>query len=267
MKTYEATHYQKGIDINDKNESRSIIYSLIQPDKIVLDIGCACGDLGIALNNNKNCSLYGLEYVQESVKIAKSSGNYVEVHQCDLNYLNINKFEHYKNKFDYIVLGDILEHLYDPEDILNKLKEFLKEDGSMIISVPNISHASIKISLLLNQFEYCEYGTLDKTHIRFFTLESFLNMLKSLNLHIQNVDYTVQGIKGSLSNLKYKKIPAIFLWYIINNQESFCFQYIFQVSKKDVYSSLTNRQIIKQAVNYKLLQKIKLKSYTKLIKI
>lgn len=265
MNDYEIKHYKSCIDINNLNESRSIIYSFINENTTVLDLGCACGDLGIILQN-KNCTVYGLEYLQECVDIARGTNAYVEVSQCDLDNFDIEKFQQYKNLFDYIVLGDVLEHLYNPDNLLMKLKKFLKDDGHIIISIPNISHASVKISILLNQFNYSDYGTLDKTHLRFFTLSSFTNLLKKLNYNIVSFNYTVQGLKGSMNDLKYNAIPKEVLWFILNDNESICFQYIFKISKQNNNKTNLSKNIIKKAVNYKLLKKIKQSNFLKMFK-
>lgn len=265
MNSYEYNHYKSNIDINNTNDSRSIIYSLIEDNTNILDLGCACGDLGNILKN-KNCNIYGLEYLEECVLVASKTNAYIEVNQCDLDTFNAEDYKKYERLFDYIVLGDVLEHLYNPIQLLAKIKKFLKDDGCFIVSIPNMSHASIKISLLLNQFNYLDYGILDKTHIHFFTLESFLNEIKKLDLYIKNFNYTVTGIKGSIENLKYQKLPLTTLFYIINDNQSFCFQYIFKLSKQNLLNINNTKGIITKSANYNLLKKTKNNSYLKLIK-
>lgn len=134
MNNYEVEHYKLDIDIKNSNESRSIIYSLIDPNTTVLDLGCACGDLGVILQN-KNCSVYGLEYVQECVNIAQKTNAYAEVEQCDLDYFDIEKFQNYQNLFDYIVLGDVLEHLYNSESLLIKIFKVTRQKSNNKIKI------------------------------------------------------------------------------------------------------------------------------------
>lgn len=268
MNTYDYTHYKSDINIGDNNESRSIIYSLIEPNSSVLDVGCACGDLGIILHSNKNCRVYGLEYVEDSVNVARSTNAYVDVYQCDLNDINFNNYEKLEQGFDYIVLGDILEHLYNPQELMFKLSKLLKDDGYFIVSIPNFSHASVKISLLCNQFEYDEYGTLDGTHIRFFTFDSFLKIINNLNLYVHKLEYTVCNRYGSMAKLDYKKVPWFTMLYILSDWQSYCFQYIFKLSKqenKDL-NLATSNHIIKNAKNYTLLKSVKNKDLSRLFR-
>ena len=83
-------------------------------------------------------------------------------------YLNI-KYEKY---FDIIVFADILEHLKEPLEVLKRYKKYLKDDGYIIISIPNIANWKIRFKSLLGRFEYNEYGILDSGHLRFFNEKS-----------------------------------------------------------------------------------------------
>ena len=102
-------------------------------------------------------------------------------------------------KFDYIVFADVLEHLKDPAFILSESKSMLKENGFIWISIPNISHNSVLIDLMLDKFEYKEYGLLDKTHIKFFT-ES------SLEKFVTEQGYVIKekhNLKNSVENTEF----------------------------------------------------------------
>lgn len=71
--------------------------------------------------------------------------------------------------FDAIVCGDVLEHLADPAAALTSLVGFLAPGGDIVISVPNVAHLWIRLSLLAGHFDYADRGILDRTHLRFFT--------------------------------------------------------------------------------------------------
>jgi hypothetical protein len=86
--------------------------------------------------------------------------------------------------FDYILFADVLEHLRDPLTVLKKSAELLYEGGSILISVPNVSHNSIIIDLINNNFEYRELGLLDNTHIHLFARKSLLKMVGDAGLKV-----------------------------------------------------------------------------------
>ncbi|MBT2157695.1 methyltransferase domain-containing protein [Clostridioides difficile] len=111
-------------------------------------------------NIYKNASIYGIEISESAGKLAKYS--------ADVLIANIEKVKlDYKKIFDYIILGDVLEHLIDPWKIVNELKQYLKKDGYLVSSIPNIMHVSVLRNLVLGNFTYEDSGILDKTHLRF----------------------------------------------------------------------------------------------------
>lgn len=83
-------------------------------------------------------------------------------------------------KFNLILLLDVLEHMADPFTYLRGLGEFLLPGASILISVPNIAHWSVRFPLLFGYFEYFDRGLLDKTHLQFFTRHRFRRMLEVL---------------------------------------------------------------------------------------
>lgn len=106
------------------------------------------------------------------------------------------------NYFDLIIFNDVLEHLYDPWEALNKAKDLLKNDGQIIISLPNIRYKSILIDLILHDnFEYKSAGILDITHIRFFTKSTMIRLFDNTGFNIRK--------QSSLKKLKKRK------WYYV----------------------------------------------------
>ena len=83
-----------------------------------------------------------------------------------------------EGKFDVIVYGDILEHLKNGMAVFCALNKYLAKGGQIIVSVPNIAHLYVRLSLLVGRFEYMERGILDRTHLQFFTMASFREFLK-----------------------------------------------------------------------------------------
>ena len=76
-------------------------------------------------------------------------------------------------EFDAILFLDVLEHLYDPWAVLRNAHGALRRGGAVFAVVPNIAHVSVVRRLLRGQFDYQEHGTMDRTHLRWFTRRSF----------------------------------------------------------------------------------------------
>ena len=87
-------------------------------------------------------------------------------------------------EFDAIVYGDVLEHLVDPLRIVHGLNQWLAPGGRVVISVPNVAHLLIRLSLLVGRFDYIDRGILDRTHLRFFTDRSLRRLLAAAGLVI-----------------------------------------------------------------------------------
>jgi SAM-dependent methyltransferase len=92
--------------------------------------------------------------------------------------------------FDVMVFGDVLEHLKNPLSVLQQLTASLKEDGAVIVSLPNVANLYIRLSLLLGRFDYQDRGILDRTHLHFFTRKSFLQFLQAAGLEPEELTAT-----------------------------------------------------------------------------
>jgi 2-polyprenyl-3-methyl-5-hydroxy-6-metoxy-1,4-benzoquinol methylase len=86
--------------------------------------------------------------------------------------------------FDAIVYGDVLEHLADPLRALSTLNRALAPGGDVMISIPNVAHLWIRLSLLAGRFDYADRGILDRTHLRFFTERSLRALLAEAGLRV-----------------------------------------------------------------------------------
>lgn len=88
--------------------------------------------------------------------------------------------EDFDGSFDYVIMGDVLEHLFDTDNALKKVHKWLKPGGRLVVSVPNIAHISILAQQLQGDWEYVDAGILDRTHVRFFTEQTIqLYLLKN----------------------------------------------------------------------------------------
>lgn len=171
------------LHINDPYNPHSIILKLIPPKKTVLDIGCNAGYIGHYLIKNKNCVCDGIDCSEKFLTKAKKGG-YRNVFKINL-YLDSFAL---KEKYDILLFIDILEHLPNPYLILLKLvKENLKKDGVAIICLPNIGRFEHRLKHLFGKFNYEKSGIICQDHLRFFTKETALNMLKKTNLQIVKI--------------------------------------------------------------------------------
>jgi hypothetical protein len=80
--------------------------------------------------------------------------------------------------FDTLVFGDVLEHLHDPWRVLKELRQYIEPGGVCVACIPNVAHWSLIAGLLGGKWDYADSGLLDRTHLRFFTLNSTIEMFR-----------------------------------------------------------------------------------------
>ena len=260
--------YDFEIDIEQKNDARVIAFDFIEPNSKVLDVGSSSGCFGQILKEYKKCEVTGIEYDSDSIKIAEEKKAFQKIYQLDLNNFDINQFEQYKNHFDYIVFGDVLEHLSAPNKVLETFKFLLKSGGKYLISLPNTAHATVKINLLANKFEYEEIGILDKTHIKFFTHKTIPNFLAESKLKMEKFDYTVMHVKYHSAEKNLSMLPSCVKRFIFKDNYSYILQYVMlcDLSDKSKEDLENDNQIVINRKNIKKeLLKIKNKCYKKYI--
>ena len=147
----------------------------------VLDVGCGSGVHGAELNRAHGHRVIGVDLSEQS--IAKARPRLAEAYVADVTRPELYPFSGIR-KFDVIVFSDILEHLYDPANVLTRHYRLLAPGGRVLISLPNIAIWNVRLSLFAGRFEYQETGTLDRTHIRFFTRRTFREFTRAAGLHV-----------------------------------------------------------------------------------
>ena len=127
---------------------------------------------------------------------------------------DIKQFEIKNSGYDYVVFSDMLEHVENPGEILNNAFKLLSSNGKIIISFPNVGYFMNRLGLLFGNWNYTEEGILDKTHLRFFTLETAKKLIKSSDYYIRSINPEIPVIKAfwkrSIFTLLSKLWPSLF---------------------------------------------------------
>ncbi len=87
-------------------------------------------------------------------------------------------------RFDCVILSHILEHLYSPGTVLERLKCVLGPESVIIVSLPNVVWWQQRLQFLVGRWRYQSWGILDRTHFRFFDRESSEQLLEESGYEI-----------------------------------------------------------------------------------
>src|SRR5581483_7796174 len=141
----------------------------------VLDVGCGFATTSQEIQKRGN-RVTGIESSAEAIAVARTRIG--EVIESDLQRAVLSA----GRTFDVIIFADVLEHLAWPVGVLRRYTELLKPGGTVIVSLPNVGLWSVRLALLFGRFRYQDTGVLDRTHLRFFTRGSAVEMLREAGL-------------------------------------------------------------------------------------
>lgn len=199
MPTSNTFYYDKNRTYFEK--ARVEILPLL-PERVnkVLEIGCATGETLLWLRQHKGCEwLGGVEYYEDAADIAQDKLDWLVQGNIEAIDLPLEP-----DTLDLILCLDVLEHLFDPWRIVREISTLLKPGGALIISIPNVRHHSVLKQLLLDgRWDYETEGILDRTHIRFFTRATAIELAQAggLKVDIVSANGLAKGSKSALANV------------------------------------------------------------------
>jgi O-antigen biosynthesis protein len=208
----DSNLYDAPLDVHDEHDSRSVAVKTIGENRRVLELGAATGRVTAALKAN-GCEVVAVERDKEAAEHLRKICSVVE---GDVEQMSLPR-RLAGSKFDVVLAGDFLEHLQDPVQLLQEVRPLLAETGFLLASIPNVSHGSVRLALLHGKFEYRETGILDRTHLRFFTLESIRQMFTEAGYRIESIqrltsDPFVEPFTGKRAIDPAKVTPEMQRW-------------------------------------------------------
>lgn len=169
--------------IIESNSFRKAAYDYIPTGSSrILDFGCNAGELLHRLRRDKRCSgLYGIE-----VKPADGLQYLDDYWIVDLGEEGAELDKFYLEYFNYVVLHDVIEHLYDPWYVMTKLRKYTHSESEVIVAFPNAQYFFLIYALSLGYMPYgMGGGYFNEEHIRFFTLRSAIECLMLAGYNVE----------------------------------------------------------------------------------
>ena len=161
------------------------LLGLVGEGKHVLDSGCSSGYLARPLVQRR-CTVVGIE--QDPVAAERARKVCVEVFVGDAEEMEL-PFE--PASFDVLLCGDLVEHLRDPERFLTRIRPFLRPDGRLVLTTPNVANWANRLGLLIGRWRYTDRGILDRTHLHLFTRATLVETLDRAGYRVVELDHTV----------------------------------------------------------------------------
>jgi 2-polyprenyl-3-methyl-5-hydroxy-6-metoxy-1,4-benzoquinol methylase len=173
------------------HSSHDYVIRLVGANQDVLDIGCGEGFMAAELKANGN-RVVGIDSLpsagEETALDQYVSADLDQDITPALQRLN-------RKKFDRLLLLDVLEHLRRPDVLLRQCGSVLRDNGRIIVSLPNVANITVRLALLTGHFTYTERGILDRTHVRFFTWRTARQLLEDNGWQIVEQKPTVMPLE------------------------------------------------------------------------
>jgi ubiquinone/menaquinone biosynthesis C-methylase UbiE len=198
-------------------------------EKRILDIGC--GDGSFAVRLGKYSRVFGIDISEKAVDLARKAG----LSACKAD-VSREKLPFDSECFDVVYMGDVIEHLLDPDFAILEVLRVLKPDGFLVLSTPNLGSWLNRLLLLLGlQPRYSEvstarqfgrFGGRDFTpvgHLRLFTYRALRQFLTFYHFNIIRVGGAAsEGLPAALSQIDrvISRFPSLASSIIVVVQKS-----------------------------------------------
>ncbi len=165
--------YDWPIEMDNDGDSRAVVLRLLGDAVDVLELGSSAGRM-TRIMRERGLNVTAIEIDSDAAAEAELSATVM--HVLDLEAPDaLAPLD--GQQFDLILAADVFEHLRDPAACLAQVVPLLREAGRLIVSIPNIAHADLRLALLEGRFEYTDIGLLDHTHLSFFTRDRLASFL------------------------------------------------------------------------------------------
>lgn len=204
--------------------SLSVLAALVAPGSLVLDLGTGSGALGHHLHETARCAVDGVTLSADEQATARPWYDRLEL--LDLEDPSwMQSFA--ERRYDAIVCADVLEHLREPERVLQACRTLLRPDGRLLVSIPNVAYAGMTVALMHGDWKYGPEGLLDSTHLRFYTRRSFTRLLEAEGWHVERVEAIDHSWYYTEFWTPFDHLPPAVARYLLAQPDASAYQLVF----------------------------------------
>jgi 2-polyprenyl-3-methyl-5-hydroxy-6-metoxy-1,4-benzoquinol methylase len=226
------SRYEYPFDPDKRNNTASTIFRMVRDGGVrVLDLGSGPGIVAGALTALADKQVTCVDSEADHLEAAAARGVARTV-QGDLTATDWTE-PLAGERFDVIVLADVLEHLVDPGALLHRIQDadLLAPEGRLVISIPNASHLAMLALLSIGEFPYRPTGLLDATHLRFFTLTSIRQLLEAHGFAVTHVERTEKTLAQTEFADLLQTVDAAALARLVDHPEARTYQFVLRAER------------------------------------
>lgn len=191
-----------------RNERAEMLQFLPPNPRRLIDVGCGNGLFGAAVKRRyPECETWGVELMADAAQKAALQND--RVIQTPFERAE----ELPEGYFDIVTMNDVLEHMPWPEPALAMAKRILRPDGRLILSLPNVQYLLNVLDLVKrNEWEYQDWGILDRTHFRFYTTKSAARLLERNGFKVESITGINAMRPKWYYRVAFRLAPQYFRW-------------------------------------------------------
>lgn len=200
LEQMDYNKYWERRDVSTTLPRHKIFSDLINRKSKVLDIGCGDGACLWYLKSEKDIEGEGIDISREAVARCVKKGIRANIADVSSSTFQIDE------KYDYIIIAEVLEHIAHPEDLMHKLKG--KFNKLVLVSIPNIGYYKHRIRMMFGRFPI-QWAFHPAEHLRFWTVKDFIWWAKEVGFRVIDIRPS-NGIP-----FLYKLIPNLFCHQVV----------------------------------------------------
>ncbi len=225
----------------EENSIDGFILGSIDRNSSVLELGCGGGRMTRYMKEELGCRTYIVEKCREDFYKAI---DYAEDGMCADIMEDGWKKRLEGMQFDNIILADVLEHLTDPESVMEAASALLSDSGTIMVSVPNVAHNDILIKLYHNRLDYTPTGLLDDTHVHFWGPANLIPWFERWGLVIDEIHTTVIPVGGTEQFSDHELHMSLFESNLLRERRfGTAYQFVLKLKKGTTPGSGSTRKL------------------------
>jgi 2-polyprenyl-3-methyl-5-hydroxy-6-metoxy-1,4-benzoquinol methylase len=216
--------------LTDADTAPARVVRTIGRNRRVLEVGSGPGSITKVLTHASGCKVTALEIDPSAIELVRPHCE--QVFRADLNSMDWPGLLN-GQKFEVVLAADVLEHVYAPLAVLKKMADLVEDGGSVVLSLPHVGHSAIASCLMAENFDYRDWGLLDRTHIRFFGLKNMQSLVADAGLKIVHAEFVVRHPAETEFAVAWNALSKNVQDALLTNRHGLVYQVVLKAEKSD----------------------------------